>query len=319
MYTLISHFQLKYLCLEKSLYMDLLIQEIQTKLPVSQESRRLFHGRGHIFQGYEDIVIDWFDPVVLIICYRQRDKSWLDTLAEQLRQMIPSVEAVLNQQRFLPGTPTEVLYGFLPETVYAYECGLRYQLRLGRAQNIGFFPDMRVARQYVRRIAAGKKILNLFAYTCSFSVAALNGGAERVDNLDMNKGALALGRANHNLNAIDSRCCAFLSLELFRSFSRLRKLAPYDLVICDPPAAQGTSFQGRRDWPKIVKRLASLLAPGGEVIACMSAPELGLDYLQGLFAKFCPQAVLVSKISAGDDFMDIDPDKGLNVLHYRFP
>ncbi len=299
--------------------MDLLIQKIREKLPLTHESFRLFHGRGHCYPGYEDIVIDWFAPVIHLVCYRQRSEIWLTELYDLLRCHMPQVEAMLVQQRYSEGTVTHTGYGTSPQTVYAEEAGLRYQLRLGHAQNIGFFPDMRNARQYVRSIAAGKTLLNLFSYTCSFSVVALAGGAKRVDNLDMNKGALALGRLNHEFNGIDTRGAAFLPLELFRSFSRLRKLSPYDLVICDPPAAQGNSFEGRRDWPKLLKQLPSLLSPGGEIIACMSAPRLGRDYLQNLFSELCPQAILVRHSPAGEDFRDIDPDKGLHVFHYRFP
>ena len=299
--------------------MNLLKEEIEKKLPLTEEARRLFHGRGLCFSGFEDIVIDWFDPVLHITCYRQRDDEWLNNLFDLLRHLVPEVEAIMVQQRFSPGAPSTLVYGTLPQVVYALECGLRYQLRLGDAQNIGFFPDMKDARQYVRNLARGKKILNLFSYTCSFSVAALSGHATRVDNLDMNKGALALGKINHQLNELDGRRASFLSLELFRSFSRLRKFAPYDLIICDPPAAQGKSFQGRKDWPKIVQRLPALLFSGGEVIACMSAPELGRSYLQDLFSEICPQAMLIQDFSASEDFRDADPDKGLNILHYRFP
>lgn len=298
--------------------MLLLKQEIIAKLPLSQESKRLFHGRGQRFPDYEDLVIDWFAPVLHVTCYRKRDDCWLEQLFSHLKQWIPKAEAIVVQNRFEKGSPSHLVFGVLPDVVYALEDGLRYKLRLGHAQNVGFFPDMREARKYVGALADGKKVLNLFSYTCSFSVAALHGGADRVDNLDMNKGALALGRINHQINGLDLRRSSFLVLELFRSFSRLRKLGPYDLVICDPPAAQGASFQGTRDWPKIVRRLPSLLSADGEIIACMSAPELGKSYLKGVFAELCPEASLEKEFTGGEDFADADADKGLCILHYRF-
>ncbi len=298
--------------------MKILEDEIVKKIPLGIDTQRLFHGRGQCFPSYEDIVIDWFSPVIFIICYRPRSVEWLEQLSTLLLSHSAEIKAIMVQRRFCTGSPTDLLWGECPEICYASENGLRYQLRIGQAQNIGFFPDMKDIRLYVQKIAKGKKVLNLFSYTCSFSVAVISGGAEHVDNLDMNKGALALGKMNHKLNGLDCRKASFLSLELFRSLSRLRKLAPYDLIICDPPAAQGGSFQGERDWPKIIKKLPSLLVPGGDFLACISAPELGCRYVKSLFAEECPQAVIVNELSAGKDFADIDPDKGLNVIHYRF-
>ncbi len=297
--------------------MDRLAVEMQKKLPLSNQSRRLFHGRGGCFPGFEDLVVDWFSPVVQVTSYRERSNKWYQDFVSLLGRMIPDLSAVVLQKRFLTGSPSSILFGVLPENLYAVEDDLRFSLQLCHAQNIGYFPDMKQGRSYVRGIAADKKVLNLFAYTCSFSVAALKGGAAQVDNLDMNKGALALGRQNHLINGLDLRNASFMPLELFRSFSRLVKLAPYDLVVCDPPAAQGKSFQAKRDWPKILRRLPSLVGPGGDVILCLSAPELGRNFLKKMVAEHCPTAHLFMELSGGDDFRDADSDKGVALLHYR--
>ncbi len=91
--------------------------------------------------------------------------------------------------------------------------GLRYQLELGKAQNTGLFLDMRHGRDWLRRHAAGKRVLNLFAYTCAFSVAALAGGAERVVNVDMQSRALSRGR--HRLNRRALERVQFAALDIF--------------------------------------------------------------------------------------------------------
>lgn len=253
-----------------------------------------------------------------MVLYRPRPEQFLKDLVDLLTSMSSGVTAVLVQQRYLPGTPSRVVYGNVPEQVCAREFGLSFKLRLGTSQNIGFFPDMAVGRSYVRELACGKKILNLFAYTCGFSVAAIAGAAEHVVNLDMNRGALELGRQNHLANACDLRKVTFLALELFRSFSRLKKSAPFDLIICDPPAAQGRNFQAHRDWPKLLRKLPPLLTPGGEILACRSTPDFGADYLKNLFKDLCPTAQLVKELLPGPDFPERDKDKGLMLLHYRF-
>ncbi len=298
--------------------MKLIQAEIIRKGFIGNDSRRLFHGRGHFFPGYEDIVIDWFSPVVLVTLYKQRDEVWLERLVVMLRSQIGTLEAVILQKRYFQDSPSHILFGELPAEINAVESGLNYRLRLNSAQNIGFFIDMAQGRDLVKRISVGKKVLNLFSYSCGFSVAALAVGASQVVNLDMNRGALELGRLNHRINNQDLRKVSFLQLELFRSFSKLRKLAPFDLIICDPPAEQGDNFLPQRDWSKLVRKLPELLKPEGEMLICLSSPYLTSDFIQPLFKEFHPQSRLLQTLYSGDDFPDICVDKGLNILLYKF-
>jgi len=176
---------------------------------------------------------------------------------------------------------------------------------------------MAVGRELVWQHCRGKKVLNLFSYSCSFSVAALAGGASQVLNLDMNRGALELGRENHQINDLDLRRAGFLNLELFRSFSKLRKLAPFDFIICDPPAAQGRSFCAERDWSKLLRRLPDLLAPGGELLLCLNGPKKSLESFEVLVSQLIPQLKLEQKLSSGLDFPEADPSKGVWLFHYK--
>jgi len=297
--------------------MLMILNEIRRHLPVGQESRRLFHGRGHCFAGYEDLLIDWFQPHLMISLYAARDSDWLQELADLLRRELPEVQSILLQERYRANSSLRVLSGERPEVVYAVESGLRFQLRLHRAQNIGFFPDMARGRQLVRQLASGKRILNLFAYSCSFSVVALSAAAAHVVNLDMNKGALELGRLNHQLNDLDLRNVSFLPLEFFRSLSKLKRLAPFELIVCDPPAYQGKSFKAERDWPKLLRRLPALLAPGGEIVACLNGPHLPPEFLLQQFDDSWPQMELVKKLSPGDCFPEANPARGTWTFHYR--
>jgi 23S rRNA (cytosine1962-C5)-methyltransferase len=300
--------------------MQSILNEISRHLPRCGEARRLFHGRGQCFAGYDDLVIDFFPPVVMIILYRQRPQIWLDDLTQRLDSILPGKpRAILLQERFLPGGPSRLLQGTLPVDLNALEAGLCFRLRLGTAQNVGFFPDMAMGRKLVRQRAAGKRVLNLFAYSCSFSVAALAGGAARVVNLDMNRGALELGKLNHRINDIDLRQASFLPLELFRSLSKLRKLGPFDLVICDPPASQGQSFTAERHWPKLIRSLPGLVNPGGEILACLNAPDLGPDYLDKLFAGYMPAAEKLGLFTPGEDFPEARAERGVTLHHYRLP
>lgn len=299
------------------LTMDIIESEIKRRSAEAHESCRFFHGRGQCFPGFEDLLIDWYEPVVLVTLYRERSSFWQEGLVRLLQKHIPALEAIVLQQRYLKNSPSQLLYGHLPEKVVAVESGLKYQLSLNNAQNIGFFPDMAMARQYVRSNVQGRRLLNLFAYTCSFSVAAVAGHAAQVVNLDMSRNSLAAGKINHQINHLDQRNVSYLSVELFRSFSKLKKLAPFDLIICDPPGDQGQSFRANRDWPRLVKKLPSLLAPDGVLMACASSPHLSSVYLQDLFNKNCPQVHLHQVLTAGKQFPERDQDKGCRAFLYR--
>lgn len=292
---------------------QLLEQELVRHLPHDGQIGRLFHGRGGCFSGLSDVVIDAYPPVVIVYLYTQRSAQWLQIMVHRLEQLLPRpLAAIVLQRRYLSGTPTLVVWGTLPESIDAEEDGLRYRLRFDNAQNIGFFPDMAVGRQLVREQSPGKKVLNLFAYTCSLSVAALAGGAKHVVNLDMNRAALDIGRRNHQLNDLDLRSTSFLAMEFFKSYSKLRKLGPYDLVICDPPASQGKSFNARQHWPKLLRRISSLVKPGGKLLACMNGPVHPAQFLDQLLVEHLPQAAIIERLTPNDSscgdkcFPDID-------------
>ena len=285
----------------------------------SDAARRLFHGRGGCYPGLEAVAVDWFPPVAVVTLHAPVPDSWLVALEEGLGAILGKrLECLLVQRRHLPGAPWQVLRGAVPEPAHAVEAGLRYRLLLGKGQNLGFFPDMIDGRALVRRIATDRRVLNLFAYTCSFSVAALAGGAEQVTNLDMNRGALERGRLNHRDNDLELRRTSFLTHDLFKSFGKLRRLGPFDLVIVDPPSHQGASFSAHRDWPRLLRHLPTLLAPGAEVVACLNSPHLGPEFLLTRFADHAPGCSLCEILPPAQDFPDRLPERGLNVLRFRW-
>lgn len=297
-----------------------LITQLDTRLNTDGlEARRLFHGRGGTIPGLEHLTIDWYPPLLHLVCYQPIDGSLPKKLAEWLvHRLSPAPLGIILQQRHIQGSPQQLVWGNMPKEHFAHEKGLRYRLHFDRGQNIGFFPDMARGRQLVRTTSSGQNVLNLFAYTCSLSVAALAGGAGSVTNLDMSRNSLEWGRDNHILNGIDPRQFGFLAHDLFKSFSKLRRLGPFDLVIADPPDTQGNSFRPERDWPRLLRHLPDLLRPGGELLACMAVPRLGRSFLESRVAKYAPGCQLVAADTAGRDFPETEPDKGLHLLRYRY-
>ena len=249
------------------------------------ETRRLFHGRGRVWPGLEHITADWMQGVLLVSLFREPAQAELTALTHLLLELTRSTQwqdskahTLLLQHRYLPESTTEWLVGERVEQWQITESGLQFIVDLGKRQNCGLFLDMRYGRDWVRAQAQGKRVLNLFAYTCGFSVAAIAGGAEHVVNLDMSRAALTRGRENHRLNQHDVRRVGFLDHDLFKSWGKVKKSGPYDLIIIDPPSFQRGSFQLDKDYQKVLRRLPELLAADGQVLACMNEPSLGLTF-----------------------------------------
>ena len=289
--------------------------------PPPAEARRLLHGRGRCWPGLEQLTVDWLQGVLLVTLFRQPQEGELAALRQRLLALAESApwresqgEAILLQHRYLPDSPGEWLLGEACEHWLICEAGLRFQLDLGRKQNTGLFLDMRYGRRWVQQQARGKRVLNLFAYTCGFSVAAIAGGAEHVVNLDMAKAALSRGRDNHRLNQHDLARVSFLGHDLFKSWGKVKKSGPYDLLIIDPPSFQKGSFVLTQDYHRVLRRLPELLAPQGTVLACFNDPALGADYLIEAMAEQAPGLRFVERLDNPPEFADIDPLGGLKAL-----
>jgi 23S rRNA (cytosine1962-C5)-methyltransferase len=159
------------------------------------------------------------------------------------------------------------------------------------------------------------KVLNLFAYTCAFSVAALQGGAKQVINLDMSQGALTIGQQNHQLNGYTSGA-SFLAHDLFKSWGKVSRGGPYDLIIVDPPSFQKGSFVATKDYARLMRRLPELLEFQGQVLLCLNAPELGVEFLRALMAEQAPELQFVERLANPKSFADVSEDRSLKVLVY---
>ncbi|KAE8178757.1 class I SAM-dependent methyltransferase [Photobacterium carnosum] len=288
------------------------------------EVRRLFHGRGRCWLGLEQITVDWLQGQVLVSLFKEPDADFMQVLTDLLITLTETdawqasgARSLLLQHRDRQGSPMDVLWGQSSDYQDVIESGLTYKLDLGRNQNNGLFLDMRYGRDWVSEHAAGKRVLNLFAYTCGFSVAAIAGGADYVVNLDMAKAALSRGRDNHHLNNHDLKKVSFLGHELFKSWGKVRKMGPYDLIIIDPPSFQKGSFALTKDYQKILRRLPELLTEEGVVLACVNDPTLTSQFLIDGMAAEAPDMVFSHRLDNPAEFKDIEPEAGLKALVFE--
>lgn len=280
---------------------------------LGQEAQRLFHGRGHAYKGYEHVCVDWFNPAALITLYQAEDEQTVQHWAVELSQQILACEAVYVQYRYLPQAPVDCLHGSPLSNLVAVESSLKYHISLEKNQNMGLFLDMKNGRDWVRQHAENKKVLNLFAYTCGFSVAALAGGAEKVVNFDMSRSALTIGRNNHRLNHQDTKRVVFESMDIFKSFGRIKKHGPYDLLICDPPSFQKGSVDIKRDYKKIISRVPQFMLPNSWLMFCLNSPDLSMRFLTDEIQSHCPECVIKDELSAPEVFVEAQ-EKGLKIL-----
>ncbi|PCK32452.1 class I SAM-dependent methyltransferase [Pseudoalteromonas piscicida] len=299
-----------------------LLQHLQTQnLPC--ELRRLFHGRGRCYEGLEQITVDWLQGQLLVSLFKQHDPDFLTLLKQAMLSLVDAkpfagkVSAILLQHRYKPESDLEVLYGELTAMPIVEENGLKYGLKLGVKQNMGLFLDMRLGREFVKVHASGARVLNLFSYTCGFSVAAIAGGAVHVVNLDMAKAALKQGRVNHELNQHDLSKVSFLGHDLFKSWGKVRKYGPYDLIVIDPPSFQKGSFALTKDYQRILRKLPELLTSGAQVLACVNSPEVSSQFLIDEMAREAPSLNFIERLPNPPEFKDIDEQSSLKCLLFK--
>lgn len=309
--------------------MQALLNAIAT-MALPTDAQRVFHGRGGLHPGCEQWALDAFPPVLLLTSFQAVPEAELATVGAALlarwQQIAPNEP--LNwvfQCRAEGHIETRLMSGSVPEPHVVTEHGARFRVHVLKGQNHGLFLDMAEGRAWVRQWVRDYpptqprlKVLNLFAYTCAFSVVALQAGAKQVVNVDMSQPALAIGQQNHQLNGI-STGASFLAHDIFKTWGKITRGGPYGLVIVDPPSYQKGSFVATKDYARLMRRLPELLAPGGHALLCLNAPELGLAFLQDQMKELAPELNFVQRVANPAVFADVSPERSLKVLAYQIP
>ncbi len=280
---------------------------------------RLFHGRGHAYPGLEYLTIDWYPPYIIVGVFgTHASKGWLQDLAGQLERLIPEMQALTVQYRGGRKTACVDLLGCVPDEHIIREAGLSFVIHPKLNQNIGFFLDMAPARKWIKENSMACSVLNLFAFTCSFSVFAHAGGASNIVNNDMSKTMLECGRGNHLINNQELERVKFIPHNLFKSWGRVRQFGPYDLIIIDPPTNQRGSFVAEKDYGAVLKRIPQIAKPGAKIMACLNSPFLPRRFLQDQITRRAPQCQFLESIPAARSFREQFPDQGLKISVFRY-
>jgi 23S rRNA (cytosine1962-C5)-methyltransferase len=229
---------------------------------------RLIHAEA---DGLPGVVIDRFGEALVV----QINSAGMARLEAPLLEAIDAVLApravVLRADaaaRAGEGAASEpvAVRGVLAEPVALAENGCRFRVDLQAGQKTGWFYDQRDNRAAVACLAAGQRVLDLFAYAGGFGVLAAARGATEVVLVDRSKPALALAAESAALNGVAARC-RMLEEDGFPALERLAGAGEtFDIVVADPPAF----VKSRKDLPvgirayrKLTRLAAGLVRPGG--------------------------------------------------------
>jgi 23S rRNA (cytosine1962-C5)-methyltransferase len=227
-------------------------------LVVAQDCRELLFDDDtnayRLFVG-DDVIVDWYDGHALV--------QWQTEKRRELKLEAKTVheQVVTKQKRTMPVGPAL-------ERFPIRENGVTYLINFGEGLATGLFLDQRENR-YRLLHARGQRVLNCFAYTCAFSVAAAKGGATTT-SVDLSRNYLEWGKENFRANNLDLAGHEFLHGDVFEWLKRFtRRGQTWDIVLLDPPTfsttKKGRVFRATRDYLELVTLAAALVAPGGEL------------------------------------------------------
>lgn len=293
------------------------------------DSFRVFHGRGGCFEDLHWCVVDYFEGLWVVTLYNETNEETEQGLFDLVVAHIYSTgmvdSSLLVQRRYLSGAPWQIVLGQMPNDAVAKRGDLSFSLNFSQ-QNLGFFLDIEPARVWLEDRCKHKRVLNMFSYTCAFSAVAVASGADSVVNIDMSRRSLDVGRKNHVNNQLTTEHVKFLPHNIFKSWGKLRKLGPYDVVIVDPPSFQKGSFVATKDYAKVVRKLAGLVEQGGYALLCLNSPEVSFSAFQKeidtvLAEPDCMAAgefEFEKRMVASDDFTEQSEEHGaLKMLVYK--
>jgi 23S rRNA (cytosine1962-C5)-methyltransferase len=248
---------------------------------------RLLHGTQ---EGAPGVTLDRYGDLALLQSFHApMTEVALAGVGRVLDGFCPGLELVYND-RSASGSrvlnrPAQASGGAVAPERIVCEHGVRlYVTARHRGHDSWLFLDLRTTRRAIMDEAAGKSILNLFAYTCGAGVAAAVAGARRVLNIDFTSSSLAVGTANAVLNGVSTRTSELTS-DVFPALRQLRGIGQppvvrgrrlpsfprlesecFDLVLLDPPPLARSRFgvvDLRRDYQSLLKPALGVVADRG--------------------------------------------------------
>jgi 23S rRNA (cytosine1962-C5)-methyltransferase len=255
--------------------------------------------------GLPGVIVDRYGDVRVIQLLSAGAERWREEVLGSLTER-GDCSAVFERSdvdvRALEGLEPRsgLVWGQLEATrLVIREDGLRYFVDVARGQKTGFYLDQRENRSIFRRMIRDGEVLNCFAYTGSFTVAALSAGAERVLSIESSEGSLEIARANVELNDLAKEACEWIAGDAFAELRKLRDRGrSFDVVVLDPPRFAATASQAQkaaRGYKDINLLGLKLLRPGGLLFTFSCSGGISPE----LFQKIVTGAAQDAGVAAG--------------------
>ncbi len=250
---------------------ELLEAAARRRSPLSgiTDAVRLVDGAG---DGMEGLVLERYGRHFSAQVF---DRRWLDkrdVLTSFLKDRFGAVYFIVKD-RSAPAPDSAEDFSKLvwlndaPAGTVVRENGFNFSVELDDALNCGLFLDMRRNRDIVSGYAAGRRVLNCFAYTCSFGVYCRARGARAAVNVDVSRKSLERGRLNYGLNGLEPSRNEMIRADAVEYLRRApARNNSFGLIILDPPSFsrhEGRVFSVRKDMPGLVASAIRALEPGG--------------------------------------------------------
>jgi 23S rRNA (guanine2445-N2)-methyltransferase / 23S rRNA (guanine2069-N7)-methyltransferase len=198
--------------------------------------------------------------------------DWLDLMLRTAAEVAeaPAENVFLKRRERQRGAAQYERLDARERIITAHEGGLRFEVNLSNYLDTGLFLDHRITRGMVREAAAGKRFLNLFAYTGSFSVYAASGGAAETVTLDLSNTYLDWARRNMALNGFAGPNHEFVRDDTMHFLESRRSRAAFDLAVVDAPTFSNSKsledyWDIQRNHLALLNHLAELMTPGGTI------------------------------------------------------
>ena len=212
-------------------------------------------------------------------------RQWLADVCEAVQFVtgFPAQNIHLKQRARQKGTAQYEKTGTSGEDFIVCEHGRRFWVNLDKYLDTGLFLDHRNTRKKVGDTAAGKRFLNLFSYTGSFTVYAATGGAISSETVDLSNTYLDWAKRNFELNGMDLAAHRIVRADVFQYLDEAAQQSKqFDLIVLDPPSFSNSKkmldiLDIQRDQAKLVDGTMRLLAPQGTLYFSNNLRSFTLD------------------------------------------
>ncbi len=242
----------------------------KTLSPDAQRACRLIYGES---DGFPGLIVDRYGDYLVMQCLSAGAEFWKRAWAEMLQSLLDvrgvyeRSESDVRKKEGLEQV-TGVLKGEAPPKALAIEeNGLQYLVDVYEGHKTGFYLDQRANRAMLRSLVQGVEVLNCFAYTGGFGLAALKGGAAHVTQIEASGKALETARQHVELNGFDVSRSTLIEGDVFAELRRFQKeQRMFDVIVLDPPKFAESKAQldrACRGYKDINLQAFKLLRPGG--------------------------------------------------------